>query len=131
MTKPSMLWVLVLVATAAKADHHNGLNLPATQGNSNTGNFLPGVFQYSYTSVNVSAAKKLGVSSLRLGFNTDTALSKGKGAAVLARMKGYVNDMGAGILCLWGTGNSSSHGNGRIKMQMDHLGASQSAGLYG
>ena len=27
--------------------------------------------------------------------------------------------------------HGASHGNGRIKMQMDHLGASQSAGLYG
>ena len=27
--------------------------------------------------------------------------------------------------------HGASHGNGRIKMQMDHLGAGQSAGLYG
>ena len=105
----------LFLAAASTADHHNGLNFAATQGNSNTGNFLPGVFTYNYDNSNVSAARKFGVTSLRLGFNTDTALSKGEGAAVLAKMRGYVDQIGAGILCMWGKGSASSHGDGRVE----------------
>lgn len=32
-----------MMALGGSSSHHNGLNFAATQGNSNTGNFLPGV----------------------------------------------------------------------------------------
>ena len=123
MITRSTLCSVLLLATVVKADHHNGLNFPATQGNSNTGNFLPGVFKYGYGSTNVSAAQQLGVSSLRLGFNTDTALSKDEGAAVLAKMKEYIDQIGAGILCMWGKGSESSHGDGRVGSVEDAIAA--------
>jgi hypothetical protein len=71
----------------------------------------------------VTNAKKYNVSSLRLGFNTDTALDKTKGAEVLKTMKSYVDEMGAGIVCMWGHGSSSSHGDGKVRNVDDAIAA--------
>ena len=111
-----LLWACCLVGARADA-FHNGLNLPATQQNTNQGNFLPGVFKYDYTSEDIANAKKYGITSLRLGFNVDTALNKTAGAAVLKKLRSYVDALeGVGILCMWDTlrHGQAGHGDGKV-----------------
>ena len=71
-----------------------------------------GVFRYDYSLANVTNAKKYGITSLRLGFNVDTALDRTAGAAVLKKMRSYVDEMGAGILCMWDTLKTGQKGHG-------------------
>jgi hypothetical protein len=112
--RASLAAFLAVVATASS--FHNGLNFPATHDNTNIGNFDPGVFKYDYTSENITNAKQYGVTGLRLGFNIETALDKTKGAAVLKKMRSFVDEMGAGILCMWDTlkKGQTGHGDGYV-----------------
>jgi hypothetical protein len=105
-----------VAGVAGQSPFHNGLNLPATQNNTNIGNFLPGVFKYSYTLADINNAKAYGISSLRLGFNVDTALDKKTGAAVLKKLRSFIDELGGGILCMWDTleHGQTGHGDGKV-----------------
>ena len=93
------------------------MNLPRTQYDTNQGNFRPGLFEFAYTSADIAKLKAAGFTSARLGINVDTALGGAAGAAVLARMRSYVDQLGgASIICMWDTllPGQSGHGDGRV-----------------
>ena len=50
----------------------HGLNLPATQGSSNSGNFLPGLYHFDYKQEVLLEALKLQISALRLPINVSS-----------------------------------------------------------
>ena len=87
-----------------------GINFPPTQGNTNAGAFLPGVYSWSYTNAQIAASNAT-FAIMRLPINEDTA----NNAAALAKMKGYVDQFAGShaILCMFGTTRTSAtHGDG-------------------
>ena len=58
--------------TAREMCSSHGLNLPATQGTSNSGNFLPGLYHFDYTLEALEALKVHQISALRLPINVST-----------------------------------------------------------
>ena len=105
-----------MLLTAVAAPPERGLNLPATQGSSGTGAFLPGVYSFNYTSAQLARARQAGFNSVRLPVNIPTA----NDPLTLAKMRGYVTAIGgSAVICMFGTGSTTTHGTGRI----DNMGA--------
>jgi hypothetical protein len=87
-----------------------GINLPPTQGDTNGGAFLPGVYQWNYSDAQIAAVDGT-FNMLRLPINVDTANSP----PALAVMKGYVDQLASksAIICMFGTRTATStHGTG-------------------
>eukprot|EP01043_Picozoa_sp_COSAG02_P002345 COSAG02_NODE_54_length_43941_cov_54.857990_21_plen_340_part_00 len=109
LAAPVLLLLLLPVAHARAVDM--GLNLPATQGTSGTGAFLPGVYSFNYTADQLARAKAAGFNSLRLPVNIPTASDP----PTLAKMRGIIEAIGgSGVICMFGTGSTTTHGTGRI-----------------
>jgi hypothetical protein len=89
-----------------------GINFPPTQGDSGTGAFLPGVYNWGYTVAQIAAANRT-FESMRLPINVATA----NDPAALAMMKAYVDQFGGrAIICMFGTitATSGTHGTGKV-----------------
>jgi hypothetical protein len=88
-----------------------GINLPPTQGTSNAGAFMPGLYTWSYTNAQVAAANAT-FQSMRLPVNEASA----NDPASLARLKGFVDQFAGqhAIICMFGTTHSGTgtHGDG-------------------
>jgi len=101
---------------ATMALPHRGLNLPPTQGSSNAGAFLPGVYRFDYPVETLGDIKQHGVDSVRLLINAASACDE----ACCTALHGYLKAVdGRGVLCLFDTiceGDAApdSHGTGRI-----------------
>jgi hypothetical protein len=91
----------------------SGINFPPTQGNSNAGAFLPGVYTWSYTDPQIAAANAT-FQIMRLPINVDTA----NDPAALAQLKGFVDQFAGqrAIICMFGTASSGTgtHGTGKV-----------------
>lgn len=88
-----------------------GLNLPATKGSSNAGNFEPGVFPFHYTDEIRQRIANSHFTHLRLSLNVETALDE-QALNELEKLAALVNYRG--ILCMWDTNlpSETGHGNG-------------------
>ncbi len=88
-----------------------GINLPPTQGTSNSGAFLPGVYSWNYTNAQVAAANST-FKMMRLPINEASA----NDPAALAILKGYVDQFAGhqAIICMFGTRKTTggTHGDG-------------------
>jgi hypothetical protein len=89
-----------------------GINFPPTQGTSNAGAFLPGVYSYDYTDAQIGAAGAT-FTAMRLPINVASA----NDPATLAKLRSYVDQFPgqAAILCLFDTTADPSgapHGDG-------------------
>jgi hypothetical protein len=116
MLRVQLVTVSWLVAAAASVDF--GLNLPTMTGTSGTGAFLPGVYNFSFPKQQLSHAKQRGFTSFRLPVNVPTANSP----ATLAQMRALVSGIGgSAIICMFGTGNLTTHGTGRIDSLRDTI----------
>ncbi|MBD5777940.1 hypothetical protein IEN85_00340 [Pelagicoccus sp. NFK12] len=98
-----------------------GLNLPATKGTSNAGNFQPGVFPFDYAPKIRQGIVDSHFTHLRLSLNVETAHD--------ARALEQLESLSAltdfhGILCMWDTnqGDETGHGNG-LPNDLDALAA--------
>lgn len=99
--------------SSSPTGHDAGINLPPQQGDSGTGAFLPGVYNYPYSAAYVDHLRSLGFNSLRLPINVATALN----SASLTLLRSYIDAIGGrGVLCMFGTANSTtgSHGTGIV-----------------
>jgi hypothetical protein len=90
-----------------------GINFPPTQGSSNAGAFLPGVYHYDYTDAQIAAAGAT-FTAMRLPVNVESA----NDPATLAKLRSYVDQFPgqAAILCLFDTTDDATarpHGDGR------------------
>lgn len=102
--------LICLCSVAMAADH--GLNLPPTQGSSNSGAFEAGVLSYNYTNSNVYYIKNKGFTHIRVPINVETA----NNAAALNKIYDYFGQVGYnGVICMFDTkqNGEGSHGNGR------------------
>lgn len=103
-----------MVALHVRASGYDaGINLPPTEGDSGTGAFIAGVYNYSYSSAHVATLRSQGFTSLRLPINVATALDESS----LVKLKSYIDAIGGrGVLCMFGTANatSGSHGTGVV-----------------
>lgn len=98
-----------------------GLNLPPTQGTTNAGAFIPGVYRYDYTVQNIRDIRAHGFSAIRLPVNVSTALD----VASMAKFLSYIDAIGGrGIMCMFeeapcgATGANlfgDGHGTGRVR----------------
>ncbi|CAJ1389537.1 unnamed protein product [Effrenium voratum] len=91
-----------------------GLNLPATQGTSGAGNFIPGVYKFDYTVEDVRNTTAHGVTALRLPVNVSTAHDE----EALKKLGSYAEAVGRGVFCLFEESPDPStqpHGLGRLK----------------
>jgi hypothetical protein len=88
-----------------------GINLPPTQGNSNAGAFMPGVYTWNYTDAEIAAASAT-FQTVRLPINEATA----NNPAALARLKSFVDRFAShrAIICMFGTTKpgTGTHGDG-------------------
>jgi hypothetical protein len=87
-----------------------GINLPPTQGSSNAGAFLSGVYHWSYSNAQVAAANHT-FNAMRLPINEDTA----NDPTALAVLKGYVDQFAGqrAIICMFGRAKTGqTHGDG-------------------
>ena len=90
----------------------NGLNLPPTQGSTNAGAFMPGIYSYAYTNNDVAGVVNKNFSHLRIPINVDTA----NDPASLNKIEGYFAQVGYnGVICMFDTleAGETDHGNGR------------------
>lgn len=88
-----------------------GLNLPTMRGTSGTGAFLPGVYNFSYSTAQLVEMKRLGFNAIRVPINLETA----KDAAALAQIKRITTAIGGrAMLCMFETGSTVTHGTGRV-----------------
>jgi hypothetical protein len=97
---------------AAAGGALSGINFPPTQGTSGTGAFLAGVYDYSYTTMQIKNANQT-FNSMRLPINVETA----NNPAALAKLKSYVDQFAGqhAIICMFDTvtGNQTGHADGR------------------
>lgn len=89
-----------------------GINFPPTQGTSNAGAFLPGIYRYDYTDAQIAAAGAT-FTTMRLPINVASA----NDPATLAKLRSYVDQLAgqAAILCLFDTTTDPQgqpHGDG-------------------
>ncbi len=102
-------------ADAAALDGHSwaGINFPPTQGTTNAGAFLPGVYHWGYGEAEIAGANAH-FEAMRLPINVATA----DDPAALGKMKAYVDQFagGAAVICLFDTrkDGEDSHGDGLI-----------------
>ena len=115
-----LAWSLTALLAHAAASTDFGLNLPTMSGTSGTGAFLPGAYNFSYPAQQLSAARTKGFTSFRLPINVPTANSP----ATLAQMRTLVSGIGgSAVICMFGTGNLTTHGTGRIDSMSDTIDA--------
>lgn len=117
MPRLSSLAVVVVAAAIAAAAAENdpflgfGLNLPTMSGSSGTGAFQPGVYNLSYSSVQLHRMRLLGFTSIRLPINIATA----NDPRSLQTILGLVQAIGgSAVICMFGTGSLIAHGTGRV-----------------
>jgi predicted esterase len=89
-----------------------GINLPTTQGTTNSGAFLPGIYQFNYTEEDLKRIQANGFTRLRIPFNASTALDADS-LERIAKLFQAVNNQG--ILCFFDTRQEEegTHGDGR------------------
>ena len=92
--------------------HLAGINFPPTQGTSNAGAFLPGIYDYSYSDAQIGDAGAT-FNIMRLPINVATA----NDPASLAKLRSYVDALGGrAILCMFDTTDdptNAPHADGR------------------
>ena len=90
----------------------NGINFPPTQGSSGNGAFLPGIYNYSYTTTDIKNSNPT-FNSMRLPINVQTA----NNPASLQKLKSYIDQFPGknAIICMFDTltGSQTGHGDGR------------------
>ena len=90
-----------------------GINIPPTQGTSNAGAFMPGIYTWSYTNAQIAEANAT-FAIMRLPINVATA----NDTASLARLKGFIDqfDGHRAIICMFGTTKTGTgtHGDGLV-----------------
>lgn len=90
----------------------DGINFPPTQGSSGTGAFLPGIYNYSYTTNDIKNSNPT-FNSMRLPINVETA----NHPASLQKLKSYIDQFPGknAIICMFDTltGSQTGHGDGR------------------
>ena len=107
-----------VVSVAATMDV--GLNLPARNGTSGTGAFLPGVYDFSYSVAELAKVKQQHFTSVRLPVNVPTAHSP----SAMQLMRSIVSTLGGrAVICMFGTGSLVTHGTGRIDSMTDSVAA--------
>jgi hypothetical protein len=108
---PALLLLLGHCLAAPTAAYDFGLNLPTRSGTSGTGAFLPGVYSVNYSSSQLQRMRRLGFTSIRLPVNIATA----NDAGTLTQMRALVEAVGgSAVICMFGTGNLTTHGTGRV-----------------
>ena len=113
MSKKIFLILLISLPSSSCANSAlNGLNLPPTQGTTNAGAFLPGVYKLDYTKKDLKNIRAAGFSALRIPFNAATALNEDSLDQIEAIFKS-VNYQG--ILCFFDTrqDGQGTHGDGK------------------
>lgn len=100
------------VDSTAPPAHIAGVNFPPTQGTSNAGAFLAGVYAYDYTTAQIAAANAT-FTAMRLPINVATA----NDPPTLAKLRSYVDQFAGqeAILCLFDTTDDPTghpHGDG-------------------
>ena len=109
----------LLLSLAAAASMDAGLNLPARNGTSGTGAFLPGVYDFAYSTAELAAVSQH-FTSVRLPINVPTAHS----AVAMSQMHSIVSAVGGrAVICMFGTGSLVTHGTGRIDSMSDSVAA--------
>lgn len=91
---------------------HRGLNLPPTQGTTNAGAFLPGVYSFDYSADQLRQITAAGFTHLRIPVNVETA-NDVDAMQRIAELFAAVGDHG--ILCMFDTNQDqeTGHGNGK------------------
>lgn len=98
------LWLLHVLVSISMGGTllagESGTNLPPRQGDTDMGNFMPGIFNYDYTLGGVANVASLNFTCLRIGINYDTAMNP----ASLQLIQSYFAQVGyKGIICFWDT----------------------------
>ena len=90
---------------------HRGLNLPPTQGTTNAGAFLPGVYSFAYSPQQLRRITDSGFTHLRIPVNVETA-NNPNAMKRISELFAVVGDRG--VLCMFDTnqGDETGHGNG-------------------
>ncbi|MBC8201439.1 MAG: cellulase family glycosylhydrolase [Planctomycetes bacterium] len=89
-----------------------GINLPPTQGTTNAGSFLEGVYKYDYSLEDFERMAKAGFGSMRIAINAETA----KDPKSLEKIMGFFEQVGnSGIICFFDTkrDGEKTHGDGK------------------
>lgn len=89
-----------------------GINLPPTQGTTNSGAFLPGVYSYDYSEKDFEKMIANGFGQLRIAINGETALD----VKSLVLIESFFERTGnRGVICFFDTKREgqSSHGDGK------------------
>ncbi len=99
-------------ATATANDTLRGINLPPTQGNTNAGAFLPGIYKFDYQPKDFTRIKESGFDSIRLPVNVAT-INDEAGFARVIKIVATMNNRA--IICMFDTNEKGEidHGNGR------------------
>jgi hypothetical protein len=109
--KLAALYLTTACLLPAMAALH-GINLPPMQGTSETGAFLPGIYNYSYQKTNIQNVL-LTFNAMRLPINVETA----NNPASLQKLKAYIDQIPqqTAIICMFDTltGSQTGHGDGR------------------
>ena len=113
MNKALSLTVLISLSfNSCVNSARNGINLPPTQGTTNAGAFLPGIYKLDYTEKDLKKIRTAGFSAVRVPFNAATALDEKSLDQIEAIFKstGY-----QGVLCFFDTreDGEGTHGNGK------------------
>lgn len=91
---------------------HRGLNLPPTQGTTNAGAFLPGVYVFDYSPDQLRQISESGFTHVRIPVNVETANDR-EAMKRIGELFAAVGDRG--IICMFDTneGDETGHGNGK------------------
>mmetsp|Transcript_63413 Transcript_63413/g.196485 ORF Transcript_63413/g.196485 Transcript_63413/m.196485 type:complete len:526 (+) Transcript_63413:118-1695(+) len=88
---------------------HRGLMVVPTQGSSNNGAFLPGVYSYAYSPRSFAKVSSMGFTSVRLPINVETAGN----ATMLQKIKEFLDAFGGtGIIVMFDDSANDVHGDG-------------------
>lgn len=102
---------LALAVQASAGETYRGINLPPTQGTTNSGAFLPGVYKFNYKPEDFSRIRELGFNSIRLPVNVATVSNEKGMAEVIAIVSAMDN---RAVICMFDTNEEgeTGHGNG-------------------
>ena len=98
-----------------------GLNLPTQSGSSGTGAFDPGIYNFSYSTVQLQRMRSVGFTSVRLPINVVTANDEPS----LLKMRAIVEATSSksAVICMFGTGSDTTHGTGRVDSMSETIAA--------
>jgi hypothetical protein len=104
--------VLASACGSLAGDAFNGINLPPTQGSTNAGAFLAGIYRLDYSESDLEKLKRSRFNFLRVCINAETA----RDPASLNKIAGYFAHVdNQGVICFFDTRHDreGSHGDGK------------------